>query len=134
MLARTAAPCITLVTCYPFYYIGDAPRRYIVRCVLKEIAKSGRRIERRRIAINRRRNAMYWLAVRRTIRWVSVFLVFVFLAAPGPCSARPLYAGGHPYALALSAVPGVMDLLLFGILGLAAATAAVAVRMVRRWH
>jgi len=28
---RTAA--ITLVTCYPFYYVGHAPKRYIVRAV-----------------------------------------------------------------------------------------------------
>jgi sortase A len=27
---------LTLVTCYPFYFVGDAPQRYIVRCVLKE--------------------------------------------------------------------------------------------------
>jgi len=30
VLAPTDAPSITLVTCYPFYYVGDAPRRYIV--------------------------------------------------------------------------------------------------------
>jgi sortase A len=36
VLARTPRPCITLVTCYPFYHLGDAPRRFIVRCVLKE--------------------------------------------------------------------------------------------------
>jgi uncharacterized protein involved in exopolysaccharide biosynthesis len=36
--------------------------------------------------------------------------------------------------MALAAVPGLMNILLFGILGLAAAAAAVAVRMVRRSH
>jgi sortase A len=36
VLAPTSTPCVTLVTCYPFYYVGDAPQRYIVRCVLKE--------------------------------------------------------------------------------------------------
>jgi sortase A len=41
VLARTSAPTITLVTCYPFYYMGDAPRRYIVRCVLKEPQSRG---------------------------------------------------------------------------------------------
>jgi sortase A len=34
--AQTPAPAITLVTCYPFYFVGDAPRRDIVRCVSKE--------------------------------------------------------------------------------------------------
>ena len=29
----TEAPSVTLVTCYPFYFIGPAPRRFIVRAV-----------------------------------------------------------------------------------------------------
>jgi sortase A len=29
-------PSLTLVTCYPFYFIGDAPERYIVQCSFKE--------------------------------------------------------------------------------------------------
>lgn len=31
LLADTDDPTITLVTCYPFYFVGDAPRRFIVR-------------------------------------------------------------------------------------------------------
>jgi LPXTG-site transpeptidase (sortase) family protein len=31
VLAPTKAPTITLVTCYPFYMVGSAPRRFIVR-------------------------------------------------------------------------------------------------------
>jgi sortase A len=31
VLQPTAEPSITLVTCYPFYFVGSAPRRYIVR-------------------------------------------------------------------------------------------------------
>jgi sortase A len=31
VLADTASPSITLVTCYPFYFLGAAPQRYIVR-------------------------------------------------------------------------------------------------------
>jgi sortase A len=31
VLAPSAQPELTLVTCYPFYFIGHAPRRYIVR-------------------------------------------------------------------------------------------------------
>jgi LPXTG-site transpeptidase (sortase) family protein len=30
-LQPTPAPAITLVTCYPFYMVGEAPRRFIVR-------------------------------------------------------------------------------------------------------
>jgi sortase A len=30
VLASTLTPTLTLVTCFPFYYIGDAPQRYIV--------------------------------------------------------------------------------------------------------
>jgi len=31
VLEPTAAPVLTLVTCYPFYFVGDAPERFIVR-------------------------------------------------------------------------------------------------------
>ena len=31
VLDETASPAITLVTCYPFYFIGSAPHRFIVR-------------------------------------------------------------------------------------------------------
>lgn len=31
VLEPTSAPAITMVTCYPFYFVGSAPRRYIVR-------------------------------------------------------------------------------------------------------
>jgi sortase A len=30
VLAPTSVPSLTLVTCYPFYYIGPAPRRFVV--------------------------------------------------------------------------------------------------------
>jgi len=33
LLVDTDDPTITLVTCYPFYFVGDAPRRYVVRGV-----------------------------------------------------------------------------------------------------
>lgn len=31
VLQPTAKPSLTLVTCYPFYFVGSAPQRYIVR-------------------------------------------------------------------------------------------------------
>lgn len=34
VLAPTASPSITLITCYPFYFVGPAPRRFIVRAAL----------------------------------------------------------------------------------------------------
>jgi sortase A len=36
VLANRGVPVLTLVTCYPFYFIGDAPQRCIFRCFLKE--------------------------------------------------------------------------------------------------
>lgn len=32
-LDETPEPAVTLVTCYPFYFVGSAPQRYIVRAV-----------------------------------------------------------------------------------------------------
>lgn len=31
LLADTEDPTLTLITCYPFYYVGSAPQRYVVR-------------------------------------------------------------------------------------------------------
>lgn len=36
VLAPTPKPSVTLVTCYPFYFVGHAPKRYIVRGVLED--------------------------------------------------------------------------------------------------
>jgi len=33
VLDQTQVPTITLVTCYPFYFLGNAPQRYIVQAV-----------------------------------------------------------------------------------------------------
>lgn len=35
-LHDTEMPAVTLVTCYPFYFVGSAPQRYIVRAVAIE--------------------------------------------------------------------------------------------------
>jgi sortase A len=34
VLKPTAEPALTLITCYPFRYIGPAPERFVVRAVL----------------------------------------------------------------------------------------------------
>jgi sortase A len=36
VLDPTASPAITLVTCYPFYFVGSAPQRFIVRALRTE--------------------------------------------------------------------------------------------------
>jgi sortase A len=36
VLADRGVPSLTLVTCYPFYFIGDAPQRRIFQCSLQE--------------------------------------------------------------------------------------------------
>jgi len=33
-LRAFTAPTLTLVTCYPFYYVGSAPKRFIARARL----------------------------------------------------------------------------------------------------
>jgi sortase A len=42
VLAPTQKPSLTLVTCYPFYFVGSAPNRFIVRAQLED---AGRRAE-----------------------------------------------------------------------------------------
>ncbi len=34
VLAPTSSPVLTLITCYPFYYVGHAPKRFVVRARL----------------------------------------------------------------------------------------------------
>jgi LPXTG-site transpeptidase (sortase) family protein len=43
LLADTADPTMTLVTCFPFYYVGDAPQRFVARAVLERTVANGRR-------------------------------------------------------------------------------------------
>ena len=43
VLDPTPARSLTLVTCYPFFHIGPAPQRYIVRAVSADSASSGSR-------------------------------------------------------------------------------------------
>lgn len=35
VLAPTGEPSLTLVTCYPFHFVGPAPKRYVVRATLQ---------------------------------------------------------------------------------------------------
>lgn len=38
VLDDTGEPVLTLVTCYPFYFVGNAPQRFIVRAVAAEFS------------------------------------------------------------------------------------------------
>jgi sortase A len=40
VLQDRGIPSLTLVTCYPFYFIGDAPQRYIVRASVSDLDQS----------------------------------------------------------------------------------------------
>lgn len=41
VLAPSASQSLTLVTCYPFYYVGSAPKRFVVRAGLVAVVPSG---------------------------------------------------------------------------------------------
>jgi sortase A len=40
VLDPTKTPTLTLVTCYPFYFIGSAPKRFIVRAAREDVAET----------------------------------------------------------------------------------------------
>jgi sortase A len=42
VLEARAAPSLTLVTCYPFYFVGDAPQRFVVHATLSKQAEIDR--------------------------------------------------------------------------------------------
>jgi sortase A len=51
VLAPTGKPALTLITCYPFYYVGEAPQRFVVRASQQSSRSSGdgRRVFGRRV-------------------------------------------------------------------------------------
>jgi sortase A len=42
VLQQTSTPTLTLVTCFPFYYVGSAPKRFIVTASLKNSSRQTR--------------------------------------------------------------------------------------------
>jgi LPXTG-site transpeptidase (sortase) family protein len=42
VLDRTERPALTLITCYPFSYVGHAPQRFVVRAERVDSARSHR--------------------------------------------------------------------------------------------
>jgi sortase A len=60
VLSPTSTATLTLVTCFPFYYVGSAPQRYIVTAVIqdssqREQGQAGSRVPTARISQTRRR-------------------------------------------------------------------------------
>jgi sortase A len=49
VLQPTDTPALTLVTCYPFYFVGSAPQRFIVRAVISPANGSGSSVARAEI-------------------------------------------------------------------------------------
>jgi sortase A len=49
VLDPTPEPVLTLVTCYPFYFVGSAPQRFIVRAQARQ-ASAGAEVRQRRSA------------------------------------------------------------------------------------
>jgi sortase A len=48
VLAPMRVPTLTLVTCYPFYYVGSAPQRYIVSASMKGFGRSHQEVSQSR--------------------------------------------------------------------------------------
>jgi sortase A len=44
VLARRERPSLTLVTCYPFYFVGSAPKRYIVQASMSNSGAAPMRV------------------------------------------------------------------------------------------
>jgi hypothetical protein len=79
---------------------------------------------------------MFQPLIRRILEWVTLCLVLVLLfGAPRICRGQERAAhAGVIGATSLTMKSVTTDLLSFGVLGLAVASAAIAVRMLRRWH
>jgi sortase A len=51
VLKSTATPSVTLVTCFPFYYVGSAPQRYIVKASLRSSSQSREGVDKALISL-----------------------------------------------------------------------------------
>jgi len=51
VLEPTRVPSLTLVTCFPFYYIGSAPQRFIVRASIAGLEQSHQKANQSKSAI-----------------------------------------------------------------------------------
>jgi len=53
VLAAMRVPTLTLVTCYPFYYVGSAPQRYIVSASMKGFGRSHQEVNQSKSEVNK---------------------------------------------------------------------------------
>jgi len=56
VLAPTATPTLTLVTCYPFYFVGNAPQRYVVTASYQISSRSDESANDNSISTGRKTN------------------------------------------------------------------------------
>ena len=42
VLTPTTEPTLTLITCYPFSYVGKAPKRFVMKAARDGVASAGR--------------------------------------------------------------------------------------------
>jgi hypothetical protein len=56
VLEPTVSPSLTLVTCYPFHYVGAAPQRFVVRAREIEARKGAPPVPQPRVRTTERRN------------------------------------------------------------------------------
>jgi sortase A len=50
VLRPTPAPSLTLITCFPFHFVGSAPQRYVVRASLRNSSQSREKVSKDLIA------------------------------------------------------------------------------------
>src|SRR3954454_18913796 len=63
-IEHRGVPTINLVTCFPFYFVGDAPQRYVLHCSFRNKTSAAR--ERR---LRRRATALGMTPAQRVAAW-----------------------------------------------------------------
>ena len=56
VLAPTPTPTLTLVTCFPFYFVGHAPQRYVVMASLKVSSRPDESANKNSISTGKKNN------------------------------------------------------------------------------
>jgi len=56
VLDSTPSPTLTLVTCFPFYFVGDAPKRYVVTASLERSTQPGDSVANNSISTGKKTN------------------------------------------------------------------------------
>src|SRR5258707_15753651 len=56
VLASTPTPTLTLVTCFPFYYVGNAPQRYVVTASYQTSRRPDKSVSRNSIFTSKKIN------------------------------------------------------------------------------